>query len=173
MTSPIAMPGTTPTTNPPASRIRLARRCSQSSPDSVICQAASKIVDGAGTKRASTTFTHTSASHRTSRSKGVPIASRRSCLATERRLPLSAIAPRVAHLGLEQAPDVQLHRAESRLRLQLRDRTGTLEPDRYLLDDATWGGAHDDHPVGERDGLVDGVRDEQHGLAMGLPDAQQ
>src|ERR1700754_3477158 len=77
-----------------------------------------------------------------------------------------------AHIILNQPPDVIHHGDEGGLALgRQRPRSWQLDPD--ILEDPPGPTCKDKHAIGEKDSLIDLVRDEQHGLAAFLPDALQ
>src|SRR5688500_17303444 len=53
------------------------------------------------------------------------------------------------------------------------DRARARQLDLQLVDHGRRPAAHDDHAIRQEGGLADGMRDEDHGLAIGLPDAQE
>ncbi len=77
-----------------------------------------------------------------------------------------------AHIILNQPPDMIDQGDESGLALgRQRPRSRQLDPD--ILEDASGPACKHKHTVGEKDSLIDLVRDEEHGLAAFLPDALQ
>jgi hypothetical protein len=75
-------------------------------------------------------------------------------------------------LMLDYLPDLFLEVPVLLSLLQL-DRPGPFERDRPFLDDSPGPGAECDHPVGQVDGFVDLVGDEQRGLLPLVPDLEQ
>ena len=79
---------------------------------------------------------------------------------------------RAAHLGFDEAPDVVdvLHELGPALRLEV---PRSWDVDLDDLTDASRVGAHHDDPIGEQDGLVELVGDEDDRLAVPVPDLEQ
>src|SRR6266700_6685742 len=78
------------------------------------------------------------------------------------------------HLGLQRCPDLAVEIVERGLDLDLGDVARPRQRDLPIPDDA--GGRprrHDHHAIGQRDRLLEIVGDEQHRLAVGVPQIEQ
>src|SRR5262245_47246187 len=78
------------------------------------------------------------------------------------------------HLRLQRCPDLAVEIVERGLDLDLGDVARARQRDLPIADDAGGGPRrHDHHAVRERDRLLEIVGDEQHGLAVGVPQIEQ
>src|SRR6266508_1412625 len=86
---------------------------------------------------------------------------------------LAAPLARAQDLVAQRAPDLVDQLAEPGVAPELRDVARPLEVDGHHALDLARLRRHHQYPVAERHGLVDAVRDEDHGLPRLVPDPQQ
>src|SRR5690348_6499285 len=78
------------------------------------------------------------------------------------------------HLALEHAPDFPMQSVKILVQPRLENVAWTCQLNAPVPDDArTWAGRHDHHAVGERDRLFQIMGDEQHRLAILVPEIEQ
>src|SRR2546426_4146112 len=187
--SPSARAGTPPASNPSSTRFKLAPTCSRSSPEAMRLVKVPTIEDGAGKKRASRIRIRTSASHSATSSNGETIAINCSPTATprtkegaaargiarsdERDIRGDLLRFRLQHFLAEQSPQMVDELPVRWVGPHLVGLAGARKRNLHHRLDPPRGGRHDEDAVCEHDGLVDAVRDEDHRLAVLVPDLDE
>src|SRR5207247_600638 len=187
--SPRARAGTPPARSPSSTRFKLAPTCSRSSPDAMRLVKVPTIEDGAGKKRASRIRIRTSASHSAMSSNGEAIAINCSPTATLRTKEGAAARGMtrsdewdmrgdllrlcLEHLFAKQPPELVNQPPVRRVGPHLIGLAGPGKRDLHDGLDPSWCGRHDENAIGEHDGLVDTVGDEDHRLAALVPDLDE
>src|SRR5476649_334565 len=171
---PAEMPMAAPTSRPSRDSSSVTARCPQSDPRTTHCAIRCAMSDGRLTKNASSTFSDTSACQ--SASALTPTSTCQNRTAGPEGPALRAGTARVSamlhrpltldHFFAQHGPDraVQIH--ERRRRAQFQQVARPLEGHRMACDDARRrSGGEDDDLVGERDRLLEIVRDEDDRLS--------
>src|SRR2546428_3220725 len=191
--SPIASPrvraGTPPTRNPSRTRFRLAPACSRSSPEAIRPAKVPTIEEGAGKKARRGTRILTSPSQSAMSSKGETIAiscSPAASLRAEGGMGVRGTSRSDAwdirggllrfclqHFLAKQSPQMVDESPVRRVGPHLVGLAGARKRNLHHSLDPSRGGRHNEDAVCEHDGLVAAVRDEDHRLAVLVPDLDE
>src|SRR5207237_4103795 len=96
-----------------------------------------------------------------------------SCATSDRLRRLGGLRVALHHFVLEHAPDLAMQRLEFLVQPHLEDAARTGELHAPVADDARGRPRRHDHDaVGERNRLLEIMGDEQHGLAVGIPEVE-